>query len=474
MAGEDLPLPDDLKPGSAGDRTDAVLKTTERYREMNSNLPHPETLTDSAALYRRALDVMPGGNTRSTAYESPHPLYLASGSGAYVRDVDGRQYLDLQNNFTTLIHGHCHAATVEALQRQLSLGTCFSNPTQAEVELAEILCERVPHFEHLRFMNTGTEAVMTAIKAARALTGRAKVAKCEGAYHGSYDLAEVSLDSTPETWGEDRPRQVALNIGTPRSVLEEAVVLPFNDVSATEEILTAALPDLAAILIDPMPSRMGLVAAQGEYLAFLSDFAKRHEVILISDEVLNFRLGYHGAAAELGFEPDLTTFGKIVGGGLPIGAVAGRREAMAVFDPSKGKPWVSHAGTFTANPMSMVAGIAAMRAMTPEAFDRLNALGELARRGLQQAFEDSGVAGQVTGQGSLFLFHLKTAELRSYRAAYRDPAERARILGLVQRIRDRGVLLSPIGLGALSTSMTSEDVNRLVEAARHALRHLDS
>lgn len=441
---------------------------------MNSNLPHPETLTDSAALYRRALDVMPGGNTRSTAYENPHPLYLASGAGAFVRDVDGREYLDLQNNFTTLIHGHCHAATIEALQRQLTLGTCFSNPTQAEVELAEILCERVPHFEHLRFTNTGTEAVMTAIKAARALTGRAKVAKCEGAYHGSYDLVEVSLDSTPETWGEDRPRQVALNIGTPRSVLGDVVVLPFNDLSATEEILTAALPDLAGILIDPMPSRMGLVAAQPEYLAFLSAFARRHEVILISDEVLNFRLGYRGAAAELGFEPDLTTFGKIVGGGLPIGALAGRREAMAVFDPSKGKPWVSHAGTFTANPMSMVAGAAAMRAMTRDAFDGLNDLGAYLRLGLQRAFDETGVCGQVTGQGSLFLLHLKAGELHSYRKAYRDPTERARLGRLVRMVRDDGVLLSPIGLGALSTPMTRENLDDVVDAVRNGLWRLDT
>ncbi len=441
---------------------------------MNISLPHHETPEGSAAAYRRALHVMPGGNTRSTAYESPHPLYLASGAGAYVRDVDGKEYLDLQNNFTALIHGHCHDATTAALQRQITLGTCFSNPTLAEIELAEILCERVPHFEHLRFTNTGTEAVMTAIKAARALTGRAKIAKCEGAYHGSYDLVEVSLDSTPETWGGGPPRRVALNHGTPKSVLEEVVVLPFNDLSTTKEVLQNALPDLAGILIDPLPSRAGLVAAEPEYLAFLSEFAKRHGVVLISDEVLNFRLGYRGAAAELGFEPDLTTFGKIIGGGLPIGAVAGRREAMAVFDPSKGKPGVSHAGTFTANPMSMTAGAAALRAMTRDAFDSLNELGTYLRRGLQQAFEETGVCGQVTGRGSLFLLHLKAGALHSYRSAYRDPTERARLGRLIRGIRDKGVLLSPIGLGALSTPMTREDLDRVIDALRHGLSRLEA
>jgi glutamate-1-semialdehyde aminotransferase len=234
---------------------------------------HPQ----STRAYERARAVMPGGNTRSTAYESPHPVYLAAGSGPFVRDLDGRRYLDLQNNFTTLIHGHCHPATVAALQRQLAFGTCFSNPTLAEIELAEVICARVPHFEHLRFANTGTEAVMLAVKAARAVTGRSKIAKCEGAYHGGYDLVEVSLDPTPETWGEPLPRPVALNGGTPPSVLKEAVVLPFNDVAASEALLSRALPDLAAVLIDPMPSRMGLIPATAAYLEFLRAFRCRRD-----------------------------------------------------------------------------------------------------------------------------------------------------------------------------------------------------
>ena len=430
---------------------------------------HPQ----SARAYERARAVMPGGNTRSTAYESPHPVYLAAGSGPFVRDLDGRRYLDLQNNFTTLIHGHCHPATLAALQRQLAFGACFSNPTLAEIELAEVICARVPHFEHLRFANTGTEAVMLAVKAARAVTGRSKIAKCEGAYHGGYDLVEVSLDPTPETWGEPLPRPVALNGGTPPSVLKEAVVLPFNDVAASEALLSRALPDLAAVLIDPMPSRMGLIAATAAYLEFLRAFTRRHGIVLIADEVLNFRMGYRGAAVELGLEPDLTAFGKIIGGGLPIGAIAGRREIMAVFDPSKGKPAVAHAGTFTANPLSMVAGAAAMAALTPAAFDRLAALGDLARGGLRRAFAAAGLAGQVTGRGSLFLLHLKSGRLENYRTAYRDPAERARLAALVRGLRDQGILLSPIGLGALSTPMDESHVALLVEAADQALRQLD-
>lgn len=434
----------------------------------------PCSLTESANAYERACRVMPGGNTRSTAYESPHPVYVASGEGAHIWDVDGREYLDFQNNFTALIHGHRNEAITTALQRQLTQGTSFSNPTLSEIELAEILCDRVPHFEQLRFTNTGTEAVMTAVKASRALTGRSKIAKIEGSYHGSYDLTEVSLDPTPANWGNDRPRQVPLNRGTPDSVAAEAVILPFNDQEQTEQILLESLHDLAAVLIDPMPSRMGLVAAKPAYLSFLRDFTKRHGVILISDEVLNFRMSYRGAACHLGFEPDLTAFGKIIGGGLPIGAIAGRRDVMAVFDPSRGKPQVSHAGTFTANPLSMTAGIAAMLAMTPEAFDRLNDLGNYARSRLQQAFDDTKTPGQVTGQGSLFLLHLKSGDLVNYRAAYRDPAERARLGDLIRSIRSKGILLSPIGLGCLSTPMTREHVDQLVDAVRSGLQQLQS
>ncbi|MGF1611304.1 MAG: aspartate aminotransferase family protein [Kiloniellales bacterium] len=428
----------------------------------------------SAAAYDRARLVMPGGNTRSTAFEAPFPLYIASGAGAYVRDLDGKEYLDLQNNFTALIHGHCHEATVTALRRQLAAGLCFSSPTLLEVELAELLCSRVPYFEQLRFTNTGSEAVMMAVKAARALTGRSRIAKCEGAYHGNYDPVEVSLDSAPENWGDRLPRKIPFHCGTPQSVLDETVVLPFNDVETSAGILEEVAANLAAVVVDLMPSRAGLIPATPAYLRFLRRFTKRHGALLISDEVLNFRLGYQGAAARLDFEPDLCAFGKIIGGGLPVGALAGRAYAMSVFDPSKGKPAVTHAGTFTANPMTMTSGLAAMQAMTPEAFTRLDEMGERVRRELQRTFDDADMPAQVTGKGSLFLIHLKPNRPQSYRNAYRDADERRRLDKLIHSIRDHGVLLSPIGLGALSTAMTAGDVDRLLEAFHDSLKMAES
>lgn len=426
-------------------------------------------LQRSKALHQRALAVMPGGNTRSSVYERPFPIYFTAGAGAHVTDVDGNRYLDFTNNFTTLIHGHCHPMVVEAVTAQLAKGASFSGPTETEIDLAELLCGRVSWFEQIRFANTGSEAVMMAVRAARALSGRTKVAKCEGAYHGNYDPVEVSFDSDPDRWGSNRPRPVPYTQGTPAQVLDQVVVLPFNDLAATEQILIEEARDLACIVIDPMPARVGLIPAESAYLAFLRAFTRRNGIVLIADEVLNFRLGHGGAITQFGIEADLCAFGKIIGGGLPIGAVAGRKEFMTVFDPSRGKPPVPQAGTFTANPLSMVAGLAAMQALTPDAFARLNALADIARDGMRAAIARLGIAAQITGQGSLFQLKLNQKPLRGYRDQYPDADERARLARVVRHARAAGVLISATGLGALSTPMTADDIDRLVDVIGRAL-----
>jgi glutamate-1-semialdehyde 2,1-aminomutase len=426
----------------------------------------------SLALYHRACAVMPGGSTRSTVHERPFPIYADSGEGAYVRDVDGNRYLDFTNNFTTLIHGYHHPSITEALAAQIHRGVSFGNPTETEIELAELLCERISWFDHIRFTNTGSEAVMMAVRASRARNGRPKVAKCEGAFHGNYDPMEVSFDSGPLNWGGGDPARVAYSRGTPQAVLQQTVVLPFNDLEATARILAGEADELSCVVIDPMPARAGLIPASREYLAFVREFTHRHGIALISDEVLNFRLSYEGAMTRFGVEPDLCTFGKIIGGGMPIGAVAGKAEMMSVFDSSRDKPAVPQAGTFTANPLSMVAGTAAMRAMTREAFARLDALGEAAREGLRAAIGRTGVPAQVTGLGSLFQIKLNDRRLRGYRDQYPDPGERARLTQFVRVLRESGVLISSTGLGALSTPMTTADIALLVQNAERALTEI--
>ncbi|KAA3452233.1 aspartate aminotransferase family protein [Mesorhizobium sp. SARCC-RB16n] len=431
-----------------------------------------DKLAISRLAHERAKKVMPGGNTRSSVYETPFPLYLAAGKGAYVTDIDGNSYLDFQNNFTALIHGYGHSDVNAALAAQIGKGLSFANPTECEIDLAEIVCARVPFFEQVRFTNTGSEAVMMAIKAARAITGRPKIAKCEGAYHGNHDFVETSLDPAPADWQTRAAEAKAYNRGTPESVLGEVIVIPFNDVVATKLVLERHKQTLACVIIDPLPSRVGLVPADLAYLRFLREFTDRHGILLISDEVLSFRLSYRGAIATYGIEPDLCTFGKIVGGGLPIGAVAGRAETMRVFDPSRGKPPVSQAGTFTANPLSMVAGAAAMRALTEVEIERLNALGAQTRSELNQALAASDIGGHVTGAGSLFCIFIGDRDVKDYASAYHAWQQRQRLSQLISFCRDEGVLLSRIGLGALSTPMADAEIAALVVRFGRALARL--
>ncbi|MBV9565563.1 MAG: aminotransferase class III-fold pyridoxal phosphate-dependent enzyme, partial [Bradyrhizobium sp.] len=325
--------------------------------------------TDS---FVRAQLVFPDGTARVTIERDPIPRYIERGAGSYLFDVDGRQFLDLNGNFTTLIHGHAFAPVVEAVTRQLQRGSCFANPTAQEIELAELLCGRIPHLDRVRFVNTGTEAVMFAIKAARAFTGRSGIAKLEGAYHGAYDWVEVSQAATPQDWGDPAsPSSTAYYRGMPPSVLKETVVLRFNDADGARRLLSRHADSLAAVVIDPMPSRAGLIAPEPEFIAAVQDTARANGILVIADEVLNLRQGFQGAAARYGLVPDLFALGKIIGGGLPIGAIGGRNDVMKVFDASAGRPLLPQGGTFSANPLSMVAGLAAMRHLDHAAFAHL-------------------------------------------------------------------------------------------------------
>ncbi len=435
---------------------------------------YPDTNSRSAALYARAKARIPAGGSRALTFVAPYPVYAERASGCIVTDVDGTERLDFIANYTVQIHGHGHPAIVAAIQAQAERGICFTLPTELEVELAELICARAPAFEQIRFTNSGTEAVMVAMKAARAYTGRPKIAKCEGVYHGGYDYAEVSLDSNPQNWGRNGPRPVGYTRGVPEGVLRDVVVMPFNDLEGSRRVLEENAADLAGILIDPIPSRCAGIPATGEYLSLLQEFARSNGSLFMFDEVVTFRMEYGGAQARYGIEPDLTTLGKIIGGGLPIGAVAGRAEVMTVFDQSRGKALYPHSGTFNANPLTMAAGIAAMKLLTPETIARLNALGEQARARLREALIGAGKVGQVTGEGSLFLVHLSDAPMHDYRSAYRAHSERdqERLAQLYRNLLNHGIIASTWGLGCLSTPMGDAEIDRLGEAMLAALEEL--
>lgn len=440
-------------------------------RLLSNRTPYnyPSEQSKSSELYKRALDVMPGGNTRTTVYMAPFPIYAARGEGCYIYDVDGCERIDFINNYTSMIHGHCHPEISAAAKAQLDLGTCFALPTESEISLAALLCDRIESADTLRFTNSGTEAVMMAIKAARAFTLRAKIAKAEGAYHGSYDYVEVSEDSSPDNWGDTEPNSIPYCAGTPAGAIDDVVVYPFNDVALTEAILRRHAKDLAAIIVDPLPPRAGLPAAKPEFLAMLRKICDENDIVLISDEVISFRVGYRGAQGEFGFNADLTALGKIIGGGFPVGAVAGRSDIMSVFDPSRGKPRLPHGGTFNANPMTMVAGLKAMQLMTPQEFSRINTLGHDARDRLNAIFEDAKFPASVVGHGSLLRLHMTREPVTNYRSSHQNPEQRERLARLYRFLLNHGIFMGPSGLIAISTPMNTSNIDELTKTMQLAV-----
>ena len=439
-------------------------------------MTYPDVQSLSKALYERAKRSLPGGNTRSIVYMDPYPIYAVRGSGCRVWDKDDVQRIDCINNFTSLIHGYAHPEVVRAVIEQVSAGSAFGLPTESEVELAELLCERVASIDKVVFCNSGTEAVMAALKAARAFTGRHKVAKVEGAYHGSYDYAEVSLDSTPQTWG-DPPASLPYARGTPATVLHDVVSIPFNDCQKAEELIREHGAELAAVLMDPMPNRVGLLSADQDYMRMVRRVTTEIGAVLIFDEVISFRLGYNGAQALWDIQPDLTTLGKIIGGGLPVGAVGGPNDLMALFDATDGKPAIPVEGTFCGNPVTMRAGLACMQNLDRAAFKRLDLMGHQVRSGIGEAFHSLGVPGQAVGAGSLLKVHFTDRPLRDYRSAFQTKEE-AQMMGTFHRsLLNRGILAARSGMMALSTPMTDDDLGEIIKTVQGALldvaeRHL--
>jgi glutamate-1-semialdehyde 2,1-aminomutase len=437
----------------------AIDKREERFIEPDSA---------SAKLNERARKVMPGGNTRTTVYLAPHPPYAVRGEGAVVVDADGQERLDVVNNYTSLMHGHADPDINAAVIEQLQHGTAFGMPTEHEIALAELLTSRVPSVEQIRFTNSGSEAVMMAVKAARAYTGRPKIAKFEGCYHGSYDFVEVSLATPPDLWRDD-PISHPYSHGTPQAVLDSVVVLPYNDADTCERLIERHKDELAAVLIDPMPMRAGLVPAEPAFLERLRALTSQYGILLIFDEVISFRVAYGGAQSRTNVRPDLTAMAKIIGGGFPVGAVGGTAEAMSVFDPTQGYPRAPHGGTFNANPITMVAGKVAMEKMTPAEYERLDRLGDMLREGVAEALDGARIPGQVTGQGSLFYIHLHDRPVTDYRSMTPRPAEQERIAKLHKAMLARGIFAAPMLLGCLSTPMDEAAVGQFVEGFALAL-----
>lgn len=431
------------------------------------------TRSASAALYERAKATLPGGVSRNTVLRSPHPLYAKSGSGCRVTDIEGVERIDFANNMASLIHGHAHPAIVEAVSRQVAKGTAFTLATEVEVQFAEHLCSRNPAFEKLRFVNSGTEAIMGCLKASRAFTGRAKVAKIEGAYHGQYDYAEISQAPTPATWGDvNRPASVPHAHGTPPSALGDVIVLPFNDVERALAILDDHADELACLLLDPMPHRVGLSPVEPEFVTALREWTRANGTLLVFDEVITFRSRVGGAQEWYEVEPDLTALGKVIGGGFPVGAIVGRSDVMDVMNPLADRVLFPHSGTFSANPITMTAGLVALELYDEAAVNRLNELARRAMTGIETAIAETGAVACVTGGGSIFRVHFKECAPRNYREAFMTPEENTRLKIMLNHLFDSGFMMINTCTATLSTAMTEAEIDALVDAMRTGFRKL--
>jgi glutamate-1-semialdehyde 2,1-aminomutase len=419
----------------------------------------------SEELYERALKVMPGGASRNTILRKPHPLYAVRGEGSRVIDVEGVERIDFANNMASLIHGHAHPAIVEAVAAQLARGTAFTLGTEAEIEYAEHMVSRSDSFDKIRFVNSGTEAVMACLKAARAFTGRAKMAKVEGAYHGLYDYAEVSQTARPATWGDAaHPASVPVAYGTPQGVLDDVIIIPFNDTERAVALLDEHAGELACVLVDPVPHRVGLIPIRSEFLRTLREWTEKNGALLVMDEVITYRVGYGGAQEGHGVSPDLTAMGKMIGGGFPVGALAGRGDVMDVMNPLADKVLFPHSGTFSANPITMTAGYAAMKLYDRKAVEYVNGLGDRARSQIADAIGVAGIPACVTGQGSMLRVHFKPEPPNDYRSAFMTPDEAALLKAFLDHLFASGIIMVNTGTVMLSTVMTEREIDTLSEA----------
>jgi glutamate-1-semialdehyde 2,1-aminomutase len=418
----------------------------------------------SAALYERARGLFPGGvNSPVRAFKAVGgtPVFLARGQGAYVWDADGNRYLDFLGSWGPLILGHAHPEVVAAIEAAARDGTTFGASTEREVLLAEELRGAMPSLERMRFVSSGTEATMSALRLARGFTGRSKIIKVDGGYHGHADMLLASAGSGAATLG------IPGSAGVTAAAVKDTLLVPFNDEAAAQAAFAGAAGDVAAVILEPIAGNIGLVPPAPGYLAAMRRLCDEHGALLILDEVITgFRVGRGGAQAMYGVRPDLTCLGKIVGGGLPLGVYGGRSDVMARVAPDGP---VYQAGTLSGNPLAMAAGLATVRKLDAGAYQRLEGLGARLEAGLKKALEEAGVTAQVQRVGSAFTLFFTGEPVTDFTSAKK--ADSARYGRFFQGMLDAGVYLPPAQLeaGFLSLAHQDGDVDTFVTAAAAAL-----
>ncbi len=437
-----------------------------------------KTMSTAETLYRKRTPksrkmfdevsrLIPGGVT-GTGFLHPYPSYIVRANGCYLYDVDGNRLTDFMNGSFVLPLGHNHPKVRQAIREQMKNGMFFTFPSIVEQDLAREIIDRVPSIEKVRFSVSGTEATMYATRLARAFTGRTKVAKAVGGYHGTHDGLWIGVGRAAGTG----------DISVPAGVLPEArdelVFMEFNDTEGSVAAIEGEKDNLAAVIVEPIMGAGGLIPPAPGYLEALRDVTARHDIVLVFDEMISFSIARGGAQEFYGVTPDMTTTGKCAGGGLPIGVFGGRAEIMDLLDPTKtptGYAKVSHVATYGGHPLSMVSGLAYLQAMTPEVYARLHHLGDLVRSELRHLFARLEAPIQVTGVGHLFGFHWTVQDVTDYATA--SSSDRDTIHDICLAMISKGYFPSSGARCCVSAAMTERHIRGFVRAMEETLHELD-
>ena len=426
---------------------------------------------ESRKIWEAAKKRLPSGSSRTSVFYAPYPCYAHEAFGSKIVDVDQNERIDYCYNFTSLILGHRHPGVVKAVTDQMERGTVFGAPTELEVKHATVIQERMPSLEKVRYTVTGTEACMFALRLARAYSHRKKIAKFEGGYHGTSDPASVSVHPHLSDMRTDDLVAMSETAGISPGTLENTIMLPFNNFEKTEAIVRKNKQDLACVIVEPV---MRGIPPAPDFLQSLRELTDKLGIVLIFDEVITgFRVSAGGAQEKYGVRPDLTTLGKVIGGGFPVGAIGGRDDVMSLMAHQNTEflpysaPKVPHAGTFNAHPITLAAGIATLKELTRENYAKLDQSGQDIRQGFAKIISDLDIKAQVTGVGSFFDVTFADRMITDYRSAHAGDQLLRRCLDL--DLLNRGVFLPSQHFACTSVATSREDVEVTLGVAYESL-----
>ena len=425
-------------------------------------------MSKSLRLFEKAKKLVPGGVNSPVRAFAPYPFFAVSGKGSHIKDVDGNEYVDYCLAYGPLILGHAHPAVVGAVKAQLDKGTMFGTPTEQEVELAEMICESVSSAEMVRLVTTGAEATMSAVRAARAYTGKKKIVKFEGCYHGAYDSVLVKAGSGATTFG------IPNSLGVPEETTSNTLVCAFNDVEDLERIFKKEKDSLAAVIIEPVVGNIGVVPPREGYLQNVRELTEDYGVVLIFDEMITgFRLAFGGAQEYYGVKPDMTTMGKILGGGFPIAAFAGQREIMENIAPV-GKAY--QAGTYSGNPVSVTASLATLKTIKSEGavfYERLDSKRVKITQALEEAAEEHGIPVIVNGVASMFQIFFNSSQVYDYLTA--KASDTKKFMAYHHSLLERGIFIPPSQFETcfISHVHDDQDIEKTTDGIRETFNKLN-